>query len=109
MIRSRAQLNKDWEKPSKYFLNLEKQNYINKSIPTLSVNNTLITNSKEILKQQQSFYSHLYASKGTKNLLSGNFSNYIENMTKLSDIKREQLDLPYTWLDEERPSILSTP
>ena len=69
MIRSRAQLNKDWEKPSKYFLNLVKRNYINKSIPSLNVNDTVITDSKEILKQQLLFYSHLYSSKGTKNFL----------------------------------------
>ena len=37
MIRSRAQLSQDWEKPSKYFLNLEKRNHINKSIPSLTV------------------------------------------------------------------------
>ena len=47
MIRSRDQLNKDWEKPSKYFLNLEKRNYINKSIPLLTVNNTVITTVKK--------------------------------------------------------------
>ena len=27
-IRSRANLIKDWKKPSKYFLNLEKKNYL---------------------------------------------------------------------------------
>ena len=96
MIRSRAQLNKDWEKPSKYFLNLEKRNYINKSIPSLNINDNMVTDSKEILKQQQLFYSNLYSSKGTKDLFSGKFSNYIENMTKLSDANREKLDVPYT-------------
>ena len=96
MIRSRAQLNKDWEKPSKYFLNLEKRNYINKSIPSLNINDKMVTDSKEILKQQQKIYSNLYSSKGTKDLFSGKFSHHIENMTKLSEAKRDKLDVPYT-------------
>ena len=69
MIRSRAQLNKDWEKPSKYFLNLEKRNYINKSIPSLTVNETVITDSREILKQQHTFYSSLLLIKRNKRFI----------------------------------------
>ena len=37
-IRSRYQHIKDWEKPSKYFLNLEKIFYLNKNIAELKLN-----------------------------------------------------------------------
>ena len=96
MVRSRAQLNKDWEKPSKYFLNLEKRNYINKCIPSLTVHGKKITNSKDILKEQHKFYSHLVASQGTSDLFTGDSSRYLNNMTKLSYFKKKTLELPYT-------------
>ena len=99
MIRSRAQLSQDWEKPSKYFLNLEKRNYINKSIPSLTIDGCKITDSTEILKQQHRFYSDLYSSKGVKDMSTGNFACYIENMKRLSNKHKENLDKPLT-LDE---------
>ena len=34
-IRSRAELSANWEKPSRFFLNLEKRNYLNKNITEL--------------------------------------------------------------------------
>ena len=91
MIRSRAQLNKDWEKPSKYFLNLEKRNYINKCIPSLTVNGKTTTNSKEILIEQHNFYKDLYSSKGTHD-----FSTYLHSMPKLTEFTKETLEEPYT-------------
>ena len=97
MIRSRAQISKDWEKPSTYFLNLEKRNYIKKSIPSLyTVDGKKITDSKDILLQQHDFYSNLYASKGVRNIFTGDFLCYLNNMTKLTDFKKDDLDRPYT-------------
>ena len=90
MIRSRAQLSQDWEKPSKYFLNLEKRNHINKSIPSLTVDGKKITDSESILKQQHGFYSDLYSSKGVKDISTGEFSKYLRNMKKLSDLDRNK-------------------
>ena len=96
MIRSRAQLNKDWEKPSKYFLNLEKRNYINKGIPSLIVEGKKVTDCKDILKKQHKFYNHLYASRGSTDLLQDDFSQYLTSMTRLSNFKKELLEKPYT-------------
>ena len=90
MIRSRAQLSQDWEKPSKYFLNLEKRNYINKSIPSLTVEGKKVTDSESILKQQHRFYSDLYLSKGVKELFTGEFSQYLDNMQQLSDNSKKK-------------------
>ena len=101
MIRSRAQLNKDWEKPSKYFLNLEKRNYINKCIPSLTINGKPTTDSKEILIEQHKFYSDLYSSKGTHHLFSHDFSKYLHNMPKLTEHNKETLDEPYTVIELE--------
>ena len=63
-IRSRYQHFKDWEKPSKYFLNLEKKNYINENIIELiEKNNKIISDFSEILKEQAFFYQELFTSK----------------------------------------------
>ena len=63
IIRSRAN---NWEKPSKYFLNLEKRNFTNKNIPSLTTDDEkIITDSKKILMMQKSFYQDLYSSKDT--------------------------------------------
>ena len=35
MVRSRALTENEWEKPSKYFLNLEKKNFLDRRIPAL--------------------------------------------------------------------------
>ena len=66
IIRSRANIVDNWEKPSKYFLNLEKRNFTNKNIPSLTTDDEkIITDSKKILMMQKSFYQDLYSSKDT--------------------------------------------
>ena len=56
MVRSRAILNSQWEKPSGFFLNLEKKNFLNKSIPELidEKGNTQ-TDMNKIMEMQYSF------------------------------------------------------
>ena len=63
-IRARARWIEEGEKPSKYFLSLEKRNYINKTVFKLidSQGNTL-TEQENILKEIKSFYVNLYTSK----------------------------------------------
>ena len=107
MIRSRAQLSQNWEKPSKYFLNLEKRNYINKSIPSLTVEGKKVTDSESILKEQHRFYSDLYLSKGVKELFTGEFPQYLDNMQQLSDNSKKKLDSPFT-LEELETFVLNS-
>ena len=38
-VRSRSEIMASWEKPSKYFLNLGKKHYINKTISELKLEN----------------------------------------------------------------------
>ena len=65
-VRSRVQYLKDGEKPTKYVCALESQNYVNKTIKKLSVNNQEITNQKEILHQVKDFYSNLFSNSDHK-------------------------------------------
>ena len=64
LIRSKSQWMEFGEKPTKYFCNLEKNNYINKAISKLVLENgNTIFDQSEILNQQQIFYENLYTSK----------------------------------------------
>ena len=52
LIRSRAQLIEDDEKPSKYFCNLESHNYVNKIIPKIEKEDgTFIKDQDQILNE----------------------------------------------------------
>jgi exonuclease III len=63
ILRSKARWTEDGEKNSKYFLNLEKRNSINKTITQLEVNEKMITNPEDILKAEKDFYENLYKEK----------------------------------------------
>ena len=63
MMRCKTRWFMDGEKPSKYFLNLEKRLYNKKVISKLQVSDDkIITDPKEILKEEQKFYTKLYTS-----------------------------------------------
>ena len=63
-IRSKAWWYQFGERSTKYFLNLEHRNYINKSITKLIKDNgNTITDPDEILDEQKTFYENLYASQ----------------------------------------------
>ena len=66
ILRSKAQCYEEGEKATKFFLNLEKRNYINKTIHRLNVDGQIITDPKEILLAQKNFYKRIYSSKATK-------------------------------------------
>ena len=66
-VRSRADWLEMGEKPSRFFLNLENRNRVNKSISEIKVDeSTTITNQKEILKSVKEFYEELYKRKQTE-------------------------------------------
>ena len=67
LIRARANINKDDEKPSNFFCNLEKHNYTSKIIPKLETNNgKIVIDQHEILNETKIFYEDLYASKDSQ-------------------------------------------
>ena len=67
LVRSRAKIINDDEKPSNYFCNLEKYNYSSKIIPKLDMEDgKSITDQFEILKETKTFYENLYSSKDSQ-------------------------------------------
>ena len=94
-IRSRYQHYKDWEKPSKYFLNLEKKNYLNKNISELiNDKNETINDSKIILQEQASFYQKLFTTKGIKIDEHTRYSHLLNNLPKLTVSNKNNLETP---------------
>ena len=70
LVRARAKIIEDDEKPTNFFCNLEKHNYDNytsKIIPKLETNNgKIVTDQHEILNETKIFYEDLYASKDSQ-------------------------------------------
>ena len=62
IIRSRSRWVEEGEKNTKYFFNLEKRNYANKTISCLNVNDVLIEDPKDIREDVKQFYQRLYTS-----------------------------------------------
>ena len=63
IFRSKVQYFEEGEKPSKYYLNLEKRNYNKKVINRLRVGYKIINDPTLILEEEANFYSNLYTSK----------------------------------------------
>ena len=64
LIRSRAQIIEDDEKPSNFFCNLEKHNHSSKIIPKLDLDDgRTIKDQSEILNETKIFYEELYTCK----------------------------------------------
>ena len=63
MIRSRCKLIEENERPTKYFLNLEKASQNIRHIRSLKIGNEVSFDPDRILDQQKSYYSNLYTEK----------------------------------------------
>ena len=64
LVRSRAQIIEDDEKPTNFFCNLEKHNYVSKIISKLETSSgKVIKDQFEILDETKQFYENLYSSK----------------------------------------------
>ena len=80
LVRSRAQLIEDDEKPTNFFCNLEKHNYASKIIPKLEKNDgKIITDQFEILNETKRFYEELYSSKDNE-LININLQDLFRNV-----------------------------
>ena len=90
IFRSRCQYAAQGEKMSKYYFNLEKRNYVNKSCFCIIKNNgEICTEQKEILREQVRFYRNLYTSDQNIRFQLENTSNI-----RLNAIQKMELDVP---------------
>ena len=97
MIRSRALINSLWEKPSSFFLILEKKNYRNKSIPELiDRDRNTHTDMVEIMEMQHTFYNDLFTSKPTSQIPGSKYDHLTSNIPKVTDQQRDKVDLDIT-------------
>ena len=89
ILRAKAQIIEEGEKNSQYFANLEKKKAENKVIKRLSVNNNIITEQKDILKEKMKFYQKLYSKHNQTNSKIEFFDN---NINKLNNIEQNTCD-----------------
>ena len=69
MVRSKAQWLKDGEKATRYFLNLENRNCVNKSVSFLDKGDgEIISEQQKILEEVHEFYKNLYTLKEVENV-----------------------------------------
>ena len=96
MIRSKATWCEEGERPTKYFLNLEKRNSNNKTISKLLLDNgSIITNTEDIINAQKEFYNKLYTTS-LQDDTAENFENFTRNLEipALNNDQNIQLDQP---------------
>ena len=98
IIRSRIKWINEGEKPTSYFCNLEKRNFISKNINFLEINDgKIIYENEEIVNETRNYYQNLYEEREVQNI---NLETIINNPVKLSDNEKEKLEgkLSYTEL-----------
>ena len=82
IIRSKAQWISQGEKATRYFCNLEKRNFLNKTVGFLdSGNGNIISEQKNILMEVQNFYKNLYSHNPVQDL----DLEYLKNETVILD------------------------
>ena len=84
IFRSKVKWIEQGEKPTKYFFNLEKKNYVTKTLLQIKLDNGEITSDmKKINKQIEVFFSETYKSKLTDVPLSEQelgLKDFIQNL-----------------------------
>ena len=68
ILRSKAKWYEQGEKPTKYFLSLEKQNFQNKAIAKLETAQGVITETEDIKEHAKNYFQNLYTSKNVKDV-----------------------------------------
>ena len=87
MMRAKAKIYEESEKPTNYFCNLEKRNYVNKLISRVNTGNTILTDQKSISKELTRFYKNVYDSKQRSRDM--NYSDIFLNNDTINPLKQD--------------------
>ena len=99
IIRSKMVWINEGEKPTSYFCNLEKRNFVSKQINFLEKDNgDLIFEGKDIVKETKDYYKDLYGFKETENI---ELESLINNPTKLTKKESDDLEGYITFLEAQ--------
>ena len=91
ILRSKVQWHEEGERNTKYFLGLEKNRAVKKTINKLKLKNgQTITDRVDISNAQYNYFSNLFSSKLDPNL--NDFTHYFENLKKMNDDERNQCE-----------------
>lgn len=91
IVRSRAKWIEEGEKNSKYFSNLEKRNYVEKSMTYIETDDGMIISDPEKIREQvKIFYENLYSSREAE-LVNVDLSNVV-NGPKLSSEQSDSVE-----------------
>ena len=91
-------MSREGEKPSYKFLALEKQNTVSKKIVELiKEDGNTITGTQSILNEQTQFYKDLFSSQGNSQLDNSRYEQYLTNLPKLSETKKQILEEQITY------------
>ena len=103
ILRDKARWKVEGEKSSKYFCNLEKKHFIDKTIPKLVLNNGHeIDNLQDIIQEQKRYYETLYTSSNTSITDEHTQTFFDENnpyINKLSNEDKHELEQDIQELD----------
>ena len=77
IVRSRCQFINEFEKPTIFFLNMEKSNYNIKHICVVKVNGKQILGSANILKAQKDYFSKIYSQNKDVRLLTDSYEQFL--------------------------------
>jgi len=90
--RAKAQYYEEGEKPSKFFINLEKKNFLNKLITRLVDGDKVAEKPLDILSVQREFYKNLYTSRIKEDEIESTFFLQEANIKKLSSSQKDSCE-----------------
>ncbi len=100
IFKSKIKWTEDGEINSKYFLALEKHNYLNKAVSQLEIDGKIMDNPDDISKAQSKFYQDLYSEKlnETNQSYKDSLDIFLKNnkILKLSEEQKNLCDKPTT-------------
>ena len=107
IIRARARWQEHGERSTKYFLNLEKRNYVKKHMRKLDIHDLTITGPFTILSEQKRFYQDLYSS-GNNRTANNDAKSFLSNLNIPKLIEEQKQACEGKILLEECELILET-